>query len=139
MTDNEKYEIIKKHRKPVKDFPIPKKNGSNLIVKEWFKEFAWLAYSESKEGCFCMACVLFGHEFPGKGGNLKNLYTERFNTSAKNAHKRLSDHESNPNGLHKSTVFSFTKLIARKEGRELMKTLNLMLVKLQTKSSNINY
>ena len=57
-------------------FSFPESNRS--FKSEWFKCFPWLYYSPSKDAVYCLACVLFGHKFPGKASRVKNVYSQPF-------------------------------------------------------------
>ena len=41
---------------------------------KYFKDFSWAAYSPAHDGLFCIACTLFGHQFPSKNSRVTLLY-----------------------------------------------------------------
>ena len=88
-------------------FHFPKVDGRQF-KSGWLKQSSWLRYSPSMDGGFCLACVLFGHEF-AKGSKVKLLRTDpvRSSPSAVSDFKRhvegkrkKKDHGRNRN-LHK--------------------------------------
>ena len=64
---------------PNSSFYFSKVDGRQF-KREWLKQFPWLFYSLSMDGGFCLACVLFGHEF-AKGSKVKLLRTDPVRSS----------------------------------------------------------
>ena len=109
MSDIQRKEIIQNVFVPNSSFHFPKIDGRQF-KREWLKQFPWLCYSPSMDGGFCLACVLFGHEF-AKGSKVKLLRTDpvRSSPSAVSDFKRhvegkrkKKDHDKNRT-LHKDT------------------------------------
>ena len=63
----------------------------------FLSSFPWLAYSSSLDGSFCLACTLFGHNFPSKNSRVNLLYDSPLRDWS-SALKRFQLHE----GSHKS-------------------------------------
>ena len=40
--------------------------------------FSWLCYSPSEDASYCLSCVLFGHDFPTKASQVRNLFSRPF-------------------------------------------------------------
>ena len=64
---------------PNSSFHFPKADGMQF-KRERLKKFPWLYYSPRMDGGFCLACVLFGHEF-AKGSKVKLLRTDPVRSS----------------------------------------------------------
>ena len=79
MSDIQRKEIIQNVFVPNSSFHFPKVDGRQF-KREWLKQFPWLCYSPSMDGGFCLACVLFGHEF-AKGSKVKLLRTDPVRSS----------------------------------------------------------
>ena len=62
----------------------------------------WRTYSKYFDGCFCLACVLFGRKTGQSDNKLTNLYKEPL-TSWTHASERLKTHYSNSE-LHKDAM-----------------------------------
>lgn len=62
---------------PKKKYNFPKSRG-RAFQPAWFNRFPWLCYSQKLDGAFCLYCVLFGCNFPGKNEKLKRIFTEPF-------------------------------------------------------------
>ena len=45
---------------------------------EWLLLFPWIYYSTSEGAYCCFSCVLFGHDFPTKASQVKNLFSQPF-------------------------------------------------------------
>ena len=73
---------------PNSSFHFPKIDGRQF-KRVWLKQFSWLCYSPSTDGGFCLACVLFSHEF-AKSSKVKLLRTNpvRLSPSAVSDFKR---------------------------------------------------
>lgn len=97
LTDEIKYSLIQ-NRKPVADFTFPsriykdKRRRSGIIHRrctmQLFDTFDFITYSESKDGLFCLGCVLFpnmSHRRP------KKLITEPY-FNWKDAREDLKQH-----------------------------------------------
>ena len=69
LSDIQGKEIITNVFVPNSSFDFPKLDGRQF-KREWLKQLPWLCYSTSMDGGFCLACVLFGHEF-AKGSKVK--------------------------------------------------------------------
>ena len=79
LSDIQRKEIIQNVFVPNSSFHFPKVVGRQF-KREWLKQFPWLCYSPSMDGGFCLACVLFGHEF-SKGSKVKLLRTDPVRSS----------------------------------------------------------
>ena len=66
-------------------FPFPKVYRRQF-KREWLKQFPWFCYSPRMDGRFCLAGVLFGHEF-AKGSKVNLLRTD----SARSSPSTISD------------------------------------------------
>ena len=62
LSGTQRKEIIQTVFVPNSSFHFPKVD-ERQFKREWLKKFPWLCYSPSMDGGFCLACVLFGHEF----------------------------------------------------------------------------
>ena len=67
--------LIENVFQPNKDFVFPKTSGRSFRF-EWLQSYKWLCYSPSKDGAYCLSCVLFGHRFPGKAAKILKLFSE---------------------------------------------------------------
>ena len=76
ISDIEKKDLIKNVFFPDDNFSFPETNRS--FKSEWFKWFPWLCYSPSEDAVCCLACVLFGHNFPEKASRVKKFYSQPF-------------------------------------------------------------
>ena len=86
--------LVKNVFKPDKKFSFPKTN-SRCFRYNWLElHSSWLCYSPSKDGVYCLSCVLFGDLFPGKASKLKNMFSEPFRhwNDASSAFKRHVGH-----------------------------------------------
>ena len=79
LSDIQSKEIIQNVFIPNSSFHFPKIDGRQF-KREWLKQFLWLCYSPSMDGGFCLAFVLFGHEF-AKGSKVKLLRTDPVRSS----------------------------------------------------------
>ena len=105
----QRKEIIQNVFVPNSSFHYPKVDGRQF-KREWLKQSPWLCYSKSMDIGFCLACVLFDHEF-AKGSKAKLLRTDpvRSSPSAVSDFKRhvegkrkKKDHDKNRT-LHNDT------------------------------------
>ena len=62
LSDIQRKEIIQNMFVPNSSFHFPKINGRQF-KRDWLKQFPWLCYSPNMDSKFCLACVLFDHEF----------------------------------------------------------------------------
>ena len=94
---------------PNSSFDFPKVDGRQF-KRDSRKQFPWLCYSPSLDDGFCLACILFGHEF-AKGSKVNLLRTDpvRSSSSAVSDFKRHvegkrqnKDHDKN-RSLHNDT------------------------------------
>ena len=75
----ERKDLIKNAFVPEETFSFPVNNRS--FRYEFLKlGYAWLCYSPSEDGAYCLACVLFGYRFPGRASKTENLYSKPFRT-----------------------------------------------------------
>ena len=80
----------------------------------WLKQFLWLCYSPSMDGGFCLACVLFCHEF-GKRSQAKLFRTDPVRSSPSAVSdfkmhvegKRKNKYHDKNRTLHKDTSALF--------------------------------
>ena len=40
--------------------------------------FRWLCYSPCEDASYCLSCILFGHDFPPKASQVRNLFSQSF-------------------------------------------------------------
>ena len=118
LTDREVYDLIDNVWKPPQDFSFPSSNEfgkSRKFSVAWFDIYPWLTYSKYYDGCFCLACVLFGRKTGQSDDKLTNLYKEPL-TSWTHASERLKTHHSNSK-LHKDAkvIMEFFKQRMRNE------------------------
>ena len=79
LTDREVYDSIYNVWKPPQDFSFPSSNEfgkSRKFSIAWFDIYPWLTYSKYYDGCFCLACVLFGRKTGQSDNKLTDLYKE---------------------------------------------------------------
>ena len=113
LTDFQKYDIVLKHKKPAKNFIFPADKNKGTVVRNWFPEFPWVAYSEKLNGCFCVPCVLFYHEVPNGNTVTKNLYS--LTGFSKNAHKRLAGYQNKTGTIQTMPIYdNFMKIMKGK-------------------------
>ena len=72
---------------PNSSFHFPKIDGRKF-KREWLKQYPWKCYSPSMNGGFCIACVLFGHEFSKCSKKLLRTNPVRSSPSAVSDFKR---------------------------------------------------
>lgn len=123
LSDAQKYELIKKHWKPPKNFKFPQhvdgkrhwRFNADYIDKTSEKWLPWLAYSAYYDGVFCIPCVLFGHNF----GNtrLVKLWKEPF-TRWNGAPTRWREHSSSSvhGNIHQSSLLHLHSFVMEMEG-----------------------
>ena len=73
---SETFRNFQKPSETFRNFSFTETNGS--FKSEWFKWFLWLHYSPSEDAVYCLACILFHHEFPEKASRVKNVYSQPF-------------------------------------------------------------
>lgn len=115
LSDEELFKLINNVFTPSDDYIFPYINKRHF-QKSWLKQFSWLRYSKSKNGAFCISCVLFGHRFPSKSGRIKKLYLEPLQ-SWNNALKDFRHHETTKNGLHEFTFPVFFNFCSQMKGK----------------------
>ena len=81
LTDEVKYTLISQ-RKPESSFKYPKtkftdtrrKEGASFrgCNSEWLDKYEFLSYSKSKDGLYCLSCVLFATQ-SGQSGNAQSM------------------------------------------------------------------
>ena len=67
--------------------------------REWLKQFPWLCYSPIMNDGFCLACVLFYHQFE-RGSKVKLLRTDPVRSSS----SAVSDFKIHVEGKRKKKV-----------------------------------
>ena len=71
------------------------------FVHRWFDIYDWLCYSSSKDGGFCLFCVLFADDLCRQKIRSQCLFTFTFKTSSDST-RRLENHfNGGPQSLHK--------------------------------------
>ncbi len=86
---------------------------------DWLKLHSWLCYSPSKDGAFCLSCVLFGDHFPGKAGKTKKLFSEPlkyWNNATYTFKRHAGCGTGGEMGLHASTFPILASLLAQMSG-----------------------
>lgn len=85
IDDETKYKLLRNAWAPDKNFPMPfaTRNVKDKVEKRYLRhehleKYPALVLSPSKGGLFCRYCVLFSHEYGGKGSHekLKTLVNE---------------------------------------------------------------
>ena len=76
LSYGEKVDLIKNVFLPKKNLRFPEtlrsfKNG-------WLLLFLWLCCSPSEDASYCLSFILFGHDFPTKASQVKNLFSQPF-------------------------------------------------------------
>ena len=94
------YDIIKNIWKP--DHAGEKKRRKRF-VKNWLKEFSWLAYSKLYDGPFCIPYVFFGLSTGHNCGKLNYLYKSPL-TFWTSTHSKLKAHVSERCKMHHSVI-----------------------------------
>ena len=126
MNRQEILELFENIFRPDESFVFPKtyfgkvKRGCSISM---LSSFHWVAYSQSCDGLFCIACTLFGHQFPSKNSRIDLLFKSPLRDWS-SAQKRLQQHEgshktqslSSFDGLHKYTINALSKLISDSKG-----------------------
>ena len=112
---------------PNSSFHFPKIDGGQF-KREWLKQFRWLCYCSSMDGGFCLACVLFGHEF-AKVSKAKLLRTDPVRSSS----SAVSDFKRHVEGKRKKkdsdrnrTVYKVTSALPysiQRKWKEIWKRL----------------
>lgn len=118
MDTSEICNLIKHVFKPDKHYSFPKTSGRSFRYN-WFSLYSWLCYSPSKDGGYCLSCVLFGDRFPGKAGKIQKLFSEPLTywNNATFTFKRHAGHGTGGEmGLHASTFPILTSLLAQMSG-----------------------
>ena len=78
--------------------------------------YPWLCYSPSKDGAYCLSCVLFGDRFPDKAGRISRLFSEPlryWNDAASTLKRHVAAKEM---GLHSYTFPILTSLLSQISG-----------------------
>ena len=58
LADFQKYDIILNHEKHVENFIFPADRNRRPFVRNWLKEFPWVAYSEKLNVFLCGMCFV---------------------------------------------------------------------------------
>lgn len=112
------YNLVKNVFKPDKNYCFPKTKGRSFRY-EWLELYPWLHYSPSKDGAFCLACVLFGDRFPIKASKIRKLFSEplcRWNDAAFTFKSHTGHGTGGEMGLHSSTYPFFKSFISQVSG-----------------------
>ena len=93
LNDNEKYFLLKNHFVPTKGYKFPchvHGNQTRQFQMKWLEKYNGLTYSESRDGGYCLFCVLFGRCEP----SVKDLgiLVSRPMTNFKKAVEKLNQH-----------------------------------------------
>lgn len=105
--------------KPDNSYYFPKTNG-RCFRYHWLELFSWLCYSPTKDGAYCLPCVLFGDRFPGKASKIKKLFSEpltRWNDAAFSFKRHAGVGTGQKMGLHDSTSALFIPFLACMSGK----------------------
>lgn len=110
LRDCEKIKLMKGHFCPDKSFifPVRQHKCKNLkFNSSWLGDFPWLVYSKTKNGGYCLPCVLFARKPDGRGCHFGVLVEKPFIDFRKALGKEgvLPNHESNI--FHKSAVAAY--------------------------------
>ena len=114
LTDDEKYWLLKNAFRPQGryKFPSQEEYGKNRSFQHsWLNQYPWLTYSESRNGGYCVNCVLFAKRI--QFGSLGRLITYPL-TNFTRAVTTLSKHSSQP--LHEAAMIdsmTFMSLIEK--------------------------
>ena len=154
LSSCEMFDVIQNLWKPEETYEYPiTMEGSGLgkpkrkkrFVKNWLKQYNWLAYSKLYDGAFCIPCVFFGHSHGHNGEKLCNLYSQPL-TFWTSASTKLANHNCpKPSGgsLHGEAVLRMTSFLMVKRGRaqainvELDNRRKLQIQKNRSKLSSI--
>ena len=96
LSDQERLNAITKHFKPNEGtyFPSHTEYGKKRsFVYSWLNSFKWLVYSPSKDGVYCMACVLFGDTTVDKNCSKLKRLVKVLITFWTTASSKLKKHE----------------------------------------------
>ena len=119
MTNYDIYNLVKNMFIPKENFSFPKTVSGKVSRRfnyNWLKAHSWLSYSHSRNGAYCLPCVLFGDRFPTKNWKIKNLFLEP-HCHWNDAKSKFSNHESAKNGLHEETMVTFTNFMSQMSGK----------------------
>ena len=119
MKSSEIYNLIKNVFKPDKKYLFPKASNGRSFRYDWLESYSWLCYSPSKDGAFCLSCVLFGDRFPDKAKKLLNLFSEplrRWNGAAYALKLHALHGSGREIGLHACTFPILTSLLSQISG-----------------------
>ena len=108
--------LIKNVFKPDEHYSFPKSADGRSFKYNWLTMYSWLCYSPSKDGAFCLACVLFGDCFPGRAGKISNLFSKPLTHwgNAAFTFKRHAGHGTGGEmGLHACTFPMLASLLAQ--------------------------
>ena len=105
--------LIKNVFKPTKEYGFPKHNRRSFRY-DWLNLYLWLCDSPSKDGAYCLSCVLFGNRFHAKYGRISRLFSEPlcYWNDAASAVK----HHVAVNGLYSCTFPILTSLLSQISG-----------------------
>ena len=104
LTEDEKYDLMQNVWIPPQDFEFPltlESSGRRRgFSRKHLKDYKWLVYSKYLDGCFCIACVLFGRRTEMHNSTkARHLYTEPLVTWS-SAGNRLKNHNEGSD-IHK--------------------------------------
>ena len=119
MNTSDICNLIKNVFKPDEHYSFPKSADGRSFRYNWLNMYSWLCYSPSKDGAFCLACVLFGDRFPGRAGKISNLFSKPFTqwSNAAFTFKRHAGHDTGGKmGLHACTFPTLASLLAQMSG-----------------------
>ncbi|XP_058780373.1 uncharacterized protein LOC131654011 [Vicia villosa] len=78
-------------------------SAKRAFSKSWYKNYAWLEYSEIKDAAYCFYCFLF--KKPGRAEHFGfEVFTKSGYKDWKHASQGLKDHVGSHNSLHNSCV-----------------------------------
>ena len=99
-----KIEFIENVWKPDKNYIFPYWQNGQRFSHSWLQNYKWLHYSTSENGGYCLYCVLFADDTPGKHANLQVLYTKPLK-ERKTCTDILKNHNPSNDDSKKKTTF----------------------------------
>ena len=130
LTDNDRAEWIDKCFCPPDGYIFPERSGRKC-KSSWLETYKWLRFSPALNGCFCLACVLFGKSNANRGQLVSSPLTN-FHKAA-SALERHSTQQSHL--LAVADMSHFQSVQSTKQGASSVQA-QLLSVNAQRRDSN---